>query len=121
MFSCVKHFETGNNKGNNKRGGTTMKDMQAQLLLELRQTQAEIENSLSNNQNQAWFTTILEEELADIKVAMKKINNGSFGQCEISGELLSADLLKIIPTLKSVKDTETLDTFFRKSLNSPFY
>jgi RNA polymerase-binding transcription factor DksA len=99
---------------------TTLNAMQEQLFLELRQTQAEVENSLKNKQKQNWFTTILEEELADIKVALKKLSDGSFGQCEISGELLPTDLLKIIPTLKSKKDSENLDSFYRKSIKSPF-
>ncbi|HEY2420499.1 MAG TPA: hypothetical protein VGI04_03760 [Neobacillus sp.] len=97
-----------------------MMDMQEQLYLELRKTYEEIESALKNKQKQDWFTMILEEELADINVAMKKISNGSFGQCEISGELLPADLLKAIPTLKSVKDAKKLDAFCRKSINSPF-
>jgi RNA polymerase-binding transcription factor DksA len=93
---------------------------QEQLFLELRQTQAEIETSLINKHRPNWFTAILEEELADIKMALKKITDGSYGQCEISGELLPADLLKIIPTIKSIKDTDHLDMYYRKPFNSPF-
>ena len=97
-----------------------MNATQEQLFLELRQTQEEIEASLINKQKPAWFTTILEEELTDIKKAIEKIKDGSFGQCEISGELLPADLLKIIPTLKSVKDSNQLDIYYRKPFNAPF-
>lgn len=97
-----------------------MNAMQEQLFLELRQTQSEIENSLNNKQKQDWFINILEEELADIKVAMRKITDGNFGQCEISGELLPAELLKNIPTIKSVKDSENLEAFYRKPIYSSF-
>src|SRR4051794_21030909 len=97
-----------------------MTAMQEKLFLELRQTKVDIENSLKNKQKQDWFTIILQEELADINAAIKKFENGNFGQCEISGELLPGDLLAMIPTLKSVKDYENLDFYYKKPLSTSF-
>jgi RNA polymerase-binding transcription factor DksA len=97
-----------------------MNAMQEKLFLELRQTKVEIENSLKNKQNQDWFTTVLEEELSDISSAIKKLENGNFGQCEISGEFLPNELLNIIPTLRSQKDSEYLESYFKKPIYHSF-
>lgn len=94
--------------------------LQEKLFLELRQTKEEIEISLKTKRNQEWLTAILKEELEDIETAIKKLDSGSFGQCEISGELLPVELLKSIPTLKTLKDTEKLGNFYRKTINSPY-
>ncbi|WHY79269.1 hypothetical protein QNH20_09080 [Neobacillus sp. WH10] len=91
-----------------------MNPMQEQLFLELRQTQAEIEKSLKNQQKQAWLTSILEEELEDVDAALRKFNVGNFGKCEISGEMIPDYLLKMIPTLKSIKDSEDLEIYYKK-------
>ncbi|MEH7353038.1 hypothetical protein V7150_05595 [Neobacillus drentensis] len=93
-----------------------MNAMQEQLFLELRQTQAEIEKSLKNQQKQAWLTSILEEELEDVDTALRKFKAGNFGKCEISGEMMPDYLLKMIPTLKSIKDSEDLETYCKKPI-----
>ncbi len=98
-----------------------MTAMQDKLFLELRQTKVDIENSLKNKQKQDWFTMILQEELADINAAIKKVENGIFGQCEISGEFLPEELLEMIPTLKSVKDYENLELYCKKPISTSFY
>lgn len=97
-------------------GNNTMNAMQEKLFFELRQSQVEIENSLKGKQKNDWITTILEEELADICLAINKIKKGNYGQCEISGEFLPEALLKMIPTLKSIKDSEKLELFRRKQI-----
>lgn len=96
-----------------------MNAMQEKLFLELRQTRVEIKNSLETKHQKDWFTAILEEELADIDTALKKLEDGNFGHCEISGELLPDDLLKMLPTLRSVKDSECVETYFKKPLHKP--
>ncbi|MGJ7910609.1 hypothetical protein [Neobacillus sp. LXY-1] len=95
-----------------------MNAMQEKLFLELRQTKWEIEQSLSAKQNQDWLTEILTEELNDISEALQKIQQGKFGQCEISGELIPDELLKMIPTLKSVHDAKSLGEFFKKPIST---
>ncbi|MBV7503806.1 hypothetical protein KW850_00820 [Bacillus sp. sid0103] len=93
-----------------------MNATQEQLFLELRHTKDEIEISLKNKQKPTWFTAILEEELSDVNTAIQKLNNGNFGQCEISGELLPNELLNMIPTLKTVKDSEYLMNYYKKPI-----
>ena len=94
-----------------------MNALQEKLFLELRQTKEEIENSLKNKQKKDWLTKILEEELDDINCAIQKLADGNYGQCEISGEFLPDDLLKMVPTIKSVKDSEYLEAFCKKTLH----
>lgn len=93
-----------------------MNALQEKLFLELRQSQVEIENSLKSKLKKDWITPLLEEELADICLAIDKIKKGNYGQCEISGEFLPEDLLKVIPTLKSIKDSKKLELFYRKQI-----
>ncbi|WHY93529.1 hypothetical protein QNK12_08735 [Neobacillus cucumis] len=109
-----------NNETIMKAEVTTMNAMQEKLFLELRQTKEEIEHSLKHKSKREWITSILEAELADIDSAMEKMKHGQYGQCEISGELLPDDLLQIIPTLKSTKDSEYLVRFYKKPINSSF-
>jgi RNA polymerase-binding transcription factor DksA len=96
-----------------------MNAMQEKLFLELRQTKEEIENSLKK-QKQQWLTSILKAELQDINAAIQKVEDGKFGQCEISGEFIPDDLLKMIPTIRSIKDTEDLELFYKKPLSTAF-
>ncbi|MFZ7946661.1 MULTISPECIES: hypothetical protein [Bacillaceae] len=93
-----------------------MNAMQEKLFLELRQTKEEIENSLKSKQKEDWLTCLLEEELADINAAMEKFACGNFGQCEISGEFLPEELLRSIPTLKSLRDSEYLEMYYKKPI-----
>lgn len=94
--------------------------LQEKLFLELRQTKEEIEISLKTKQKQDWLTAILKEELDDVEIAIKKMDSGSFGQCEVSGELLPIELLKTIPTIKTLRETEKLGRFYRKTINFPY-
>jgi len=104
----------------NHGGNNTMNAMQEQMFLELRQTKDEIESALRAKQRDKWLTVILEEELADINDAIKKLEIGQYGQCEFSGEFLPEDLLKNIPTIKTTKDTKVLAAFCKKPLTYSF-
>ncbi|WHY02310.1 hypothetical protein [Neobacillus sp. DY30] len=98
-----------------------MNAMQEELFWELRKTQLEILKSLKNKQKNDWIVTVLEEELADITSAIQKLEDGNFGQCEFSGEPIPDNLLKIMPTIKTAKDTEILEHFCRKPINSSIF
>lgn len=98
-----------------------MDALQEKLFLELRQTQEEIVQSLKNKEKNQWIMAILEEELIDINAAIEKIENGNYGQCDDSGEPFPDYLLKIMPTIKSIKDRETMEHFYRKPISSTFF
>ena len=98
-----------------------MNAMQEQLFWELRKTQIELERSLKNKQKDNWMIPILKDELADITAAIQKIEDGNFGQCETSGEPLPEYLLKIMPTIRSSKDSDDLETYYRKPIISTFF
>lgn len=98
-----------------------MDALQEKLFLELRQTQEEILTSLKNKEKNDWIMTILEEELTDINAAIEKLENGCYGQCDDSGEPFPDYLLKIMPTIKSTKDRETMEHFYRKPISSTFF
>jgi RNA polymerase-binding transcription factor DksA len=100
---------------------TTMNAMQEQLFWELRKTQLELVKSLKNKQKTDWMVSILEDELADITTAIQKLEDGNFGQCETSGEQIPEYLLKIMPTIKSSKDSEDLEHFYRKPIISDYF
>lgn len=97
-----------------------MNAMQEKMYLELRQTKSELEQSLKNKQKNDWLAVILAAELRDVETAINKLEQGNYGQCEISGELLPEELLHMIPTLKSLKDSENVDTFYKKPILTPF-
>lgn len=78
---------------------------------ELRITKEEIMKRLQNEQCSPLVRPFIESELKDIDKALSKINEGTFGTCEISGELIPEDLLSVIPTLKSMEDCKTVSYF----------
>lgn len=98
-----------------------MDALQERLFLELRQTQKEILDSINNKEENDWIMGILEEELADISLALKKLENGNYGHCDDSGVALPDELLKIMPTIKSTRDRETMEHFYRKPISSSFF
>ncbi len=98
-----------------------MNALQEQLFWELRKSQVELVRSLKNKQQDDWLIPILQDELADISSAIYKIEHGNFGQCEMSGEPLPEYLLKIMPTIKSSKDSDDLENYYRKPIISAFY
>ena len=93
-----------------------MNALQEQLFLELRQSKKEIESSLKAKGNNNWLTAILEDELSDICLAIEKIKKSKYGECEISGELIPENVLKMVPTARSLNDVQKLNTFCRKQL-----
>lgn len=97
-----------------------MNATQEKLFLELRQTKTEIELSLKNKSDRDWLTKILEEELVDVEEAIRKLNAGNYGECEISGELLPENLLMNIPTIRSKKDSDLLEHYCKKPISSSF-
>ncbi|MDP4105519.1 MAG: TraR/DksA C4-type zinc finger protein [Bacillota bacterium] len=86
------------------------------LYEELRQTEQEVLQSLQKKDANHRLKSILEAELDDIQSAIKKVNNGSYGLCEFSGDLIPEELLKIVPTIKSIEDLGNFKTFYRKPL-----
>jgi RNA polymerase-binding transcription factor DksA len=87
------------------------------LYLELRQSEQEIKESLSSRQKKDWLSSILVAELQDITFTIRKMEKGNFGQSEISGELLPEEILKTIPTIKSMIDLRNMDLFLRKPIH----
>jgi RNA polymerase-binding transcription factor DksA len=94
-----------------------MNALYERIYMELRQTEQEIKESLQNRQENDWLSSILEDELADIAFTLSKIEKGNFGQSEISGEMLPGKLLKTIPTLKSLDDLHSLNSYYRIPLH----
>lgn len=90
----------------------------AKLYTELRTTSEELLTRMATSSGSQEIKTILKEELNDIEATMVKIKTGQYGICEISGEMIPADVLKIMPTIKTLKDIEDLNSFFRKPFNT---
>ncbi|PLR84138.1 hypothetical protein CVD25_12525 [Bacillus canaveralius] len=85
------------------------------LISELRKTRQELQHKLNGGQSSVYY--YIQAELHDVDSALKKLQAGDYGKCEVSGELLPAGLLAMIPTLKSIDDISKLDQYYRKSLH----
>lgn len=94
-----------------------MNATEEKLYVELRQTEQEILVSLTQRQKNDWLKSILEEELTDIRLAIDKVENGCYGQCELSGELFPEEFLKIMPTAKTRDDFQKVGSFYRKPIH----
>ena len=86
------------------------------LYTELRLTQIELSTTLRVNR-QSKIIKYIEDELRDVEESMRKLENGDFGMCEMSGELLPTDLLTLIPTIRTKNDINGINSFYRKSFH----
>lgn len=94
-----------------------MKTYSQHLYEELRETEEELINKLKKDDLEEWFSKLLIAELKDVQSTMEKIDCGTYGKCEISGEILPDFILRIVPTLKTQQDVSNIEAFCRKSLN----
>ena len=92
-----------------------MDQQQNEIYSELRKTKHELIEKLEEGKCSPNIKPYIEGELKDIESALKKLEKGTFGTCEVSGELIPEDLLTIVPTLKSIDDCKTLQYLIRKS------
>ena len=86
------------------------------LYTELRMTQIELAATLRIKRDSK-INKYIEEELKDVEETMQKLENGNFGMCEMSGELLPFDLLEMIPTIRSKQDINSIQSYYRKSIH----
>ncbi|MBB6443765.1 hypothetical protein [Bacillus benzoevorans] len=86
-----------------------------EIYSELRKTKQELLQRLEDHNGSPLVKPYILGELKDIESALNKLEKGTFGTCEISGEILPQDLLALIPILKSVEDCQTIRYFFRKT------
>jgi len=86
------------------------------LYSELRTTRIELIKSLADNKRSPLIKPLIEAELLDIECTLQKLERGDFGICELSGEMIPLELLRNIPTLKSLNDFNKMDGYYRKGL-----
>ncbi|GKU82399.1 hypothetical protein [Niallia sp. NCCP-28] len=84
-----------------------------ELYTELRMTQIELMTTL-RVKRKSKINQYIEAELKDVEESMKRLENGDFGKCEISGELIPEDILSMIPLVKSNQDIQKMQYFYRK-------
>jgi RNA polymerase-binding transcription factor DksA len=82
---------------------------------ELRSTKKELMEKLESENYSLLAKPFIEEELKDVEKALRKFEAGTFGTCEMSGELLPEKILLIVPTLTSLDDCKTLEFFIGRS------
>ncbi|WP_088067683.1 TraR/DksA family transcriptional regulator [Gottfriedia luciferensis] len=46
----------------------------------------------------------MQNDLYDIELALEKINNGLYGYCEITGQPIPIEKLKVLPTGRTIED-----------------
>jgi RNA polymerase-binding transcription factor DksA len=59
--------------------------------------------SLEQFQNNSGEVDQLEKQLKDVKDALEKIENGSYGVCEVGGEEIEQDRLDVNPSARTCK------------------
>jgi RNA polymerase-binding transcription factor DksA len=86
------------------------------LYTELRMTQIELVTTLSVKRDSK-INKYIEDELKDVEETMQKLENGNFGMCEMSGELLPFDLLEMVPIIRTKNDINSIQSYYRKSIH----
>jgi len=85
---------------------------------ELRETKTELLAYLNSENTNERILQYIKAELDDIDSALQKMENGEYGKCEISGEILPQEILQSIPTAKSSYEIAQLEQYCRKPLYS---
>ncbi|WP_449619317.1 hypothetical protein [Robertmurraya sp. Marseille-Q9965] len=88
------------------------------LYSELRTMKKELQTSLENNNCSPLVRPLIEEELKDVEKTMEKLENGNFGLCETSGEIIPTDYLAIVPTIQSLDDVDEITKYYCKPIFS---
>lgn len=97
--------------------GKVMQQNFTQLYDELQMMKKELLMSQHNRkQSTDIISQFIIEELSDIEEAIKKLENGTFGNCEFSGEQLPSEYICVIPTIKTEDDMIAIQQFFRKTM-----
>jgi RNA polymerase-binding transcription factor DksA len=86
------------------------------LYSELRRTKKELVERLENGACSSNIQLLLNDELQDVDCAISKITAGTYGTCELSGELIPIEILEAIPTIKSIREVEKMGEYYRKSI-----
>ncbi|MEW8969135.1 hypothetical protein [Mesobacillus jeotgali] len=85
---------------------------------ELRETKTELLTYLNYGQRDERILHYIKDELRDIEAALKKMENGEYGKCEISGEYLPYEFLQTIPTARSAVELDDIEQYYRKPIYS---
>jgi RNA polymerase-binding transcription factor DksA len=91
-----------------------MKVFEKKLYEELRDIEREMNGRLENDLVHFKIKKYVEDELKDIQSTLQKMENGEFGKCEMSGELIPFDLLYAVPTVKTFNDFNEMKSYFKK-------
>ncbi len=84
------------------------------LYRELRLIRQELTGRLKKGNVNRLVLPLIKEELRDIDNTLSKIESNGFGVCEISGELLPEEMLRIIPTIRNKEDVAVINSFYSK-------
>ncbi|EIJ81571.1 hypothetical protein PB1_01460 [Bacillus methanolicus PB1] len=95
-----------------------MENQLHEIYAELRKMKAELEEKCSGKEVNDLIKEFIQEEIHDIEHALKKMETGDFGICEISGEIIPFHYLTLIPTLKSAKDLKSIERYYKKPIYS---
>lgn len=85
---------------------------------ELRRTREELLDRLAKVDKNSPILLYIKAELDDVEVALAKMDDGDFGKCEMSGELLPEGLLGMVPIARTEDDFKLMERFLRKPIYS---
>ncbi len=65
--------------------------------------EGDVADGLEEYENNKAVASQLEKQLADVNTALAKIENGTYGKCEISNEAIELDRLEANPSARTCK------------------
>lgn len=86
------------------------------LYSELLKMREELYKRLEAKNRTPEISVFIKKELKDINKAIEKIENGTFGVCEQSGDEIPEEMLYLIPTIQSKEDLEEIRKYYCKPL-----
>lgn len=68
-----------------------------------RADETEVADNIEQYQNNSAVVENLEKQLNEVKNALQRIDNGTYGICEVSGEMIEEDRLEANPSARTCK------------------
>lgn len=102
-----------------------MNDHYAQIKSELELTRMELEEGLHrisfyDREKTNEIDQHIQAELQDVKRTLLKMDIGLYGVCEETGERIPTELLKVVPTVRTLREAEAM-TQFPYLVEQPLY
>lgn len=86
------------------------------LYTELREMHKELIDNLKQRKGKNAIIPLIKAEINDINRAIKKLESGKYGICEVTGKEIEKELLFAIPTIQTIDEVHEISRYLSKPI-----